>query len=50
MTENEKLLLVCDDTNNVDFAEIDLSSIPPEILKKIDKAIEAVKEADCVAA
>ena len=36
MTGSEELFLVCDDTNNVPFDEIDLSLVPPDLLEEID--------------
>lgn len=36
MSASEELYMTCDDTNNVDFGEIDLSSVPPEVLAEVD--------------
>lgn len=36
MSEENELFFVCDDTNNIDFQEIDMSSIPSEVLAELD--------------
>lgn len=50
MTSDDKLFMVCDDTRNIGFDEIDLTVIPPEVLKRIDEAIDAAAEAELAAA
>ena len=36
--EEEQLYMVCDDTNNVPLDEIDLNTLPPEVLEEMRKA------------
>lgn len=50
MTDQEELFMVCDDTNNVGFDEIDFSAIPPEVLERMDEAIKAAKDTKLAAA
>lgn len=47
--EEEQLYMVCDDTNNVSLDEIDLNSLPPEVLEKMRKIVEDLESRRTVA-
>lgn len=49
MTGSEELFMVCDDTNNIDFDDIDFSKVPPEVLSKVESILTG-KEAELAAA
>ncbi len=43
--EEEQLYLVCDDTNNdISLDEIDLNTLPPEVLEKMRKIVRDLEE------
>lgn len=44
MTENDELFLVCDDTNNVPFDEIDVSTVPSELLEEVNAILTGAKD------
>lgn len=39
MTDSEELFMVCDDTNNIDFEDIDFSKVPPEVLSEVESIL-----------
>ncbi len=44
MTQEEKLFMVCDDTNNdIDLDDINLDDLPKELLERMRKAMEDAK-------
>ena len=49
MTGSEELFMVCDDTNNIDFNDIDFSKVPSEVLSKVESILTG-KEAELAAA
>ncbi|MEI3377937.1 MAG: hypothetical protein V8R08_08980 [Coriobacteriales bacterium] len=40
-TDDEMIYMVCDDTNNYDINDIDLSMVPPEVMERVLAAIDA---------
>lgn len=44
MTEIDELFLVCDDTNNVPFDEIDVSAVPSELLDEVNAILAGAKD------
>ena len=43
--EEEQVYMICDDTNNdISLDEIDLNTLPPEVLEKMRKIVRDLEE------